>query len=101
MLDDKKFKDRFILFFAAAIVAICMAYVFLTVWVKPTTDNSTVMIGIAITVIGVYYGTSKSSQDKSETMKGMTKDVPGGITPSHQATLDALKSLTKTLSGGA
>jgi len=65
-MDDKEKK---LMRFGALIVAAVVAYMFVTVWVKPVVDNTTFMVGMAMLIIGYYWGSSKGSQDKNDLLK--------------------------------
>jgi len=65
-MDDKEKK---LMRFGALIVAAVVAYMFVTIWVSPVVDNTTFMVGMAMLIIGYYWGSSKGSQDKNDLLK--------------------------------
>ena len=74
---DDKFSKRFVYFLAMAIVALTFAFDFTMFFVKYPSENRDVINMVAgvlnttclATIIGFYYGSSKSSGQKDEMMK--------------------------------
>jgi hypothetical protein len=62
-------KDKRLMQFGACIVGAVVAYMFVTIWVKPVVDNSVFMVSLATFILGYYWGSSKGSQDKDNLMK--------------------------------
>lgn len=53
---------------ACFFVFLVFCYCFLGFFWKPAMDLSTALVGIATFLLGFYYGTSKSSEDKNKTI---------------------------------
>ncbi len=58
---------------AVFIVIVCLGYVVMCAWHKPAIDLSAPVLSIITLLLGYYYGSSKSSQDKSERIEKMEK----------------------------
>ena len=69
---------------AIAIVGVCLAYLFMTAWLKPTIDHSSTVTGIVMLLIGYYWGSSKTSQERSE-MLTKKEAAPGPCEPTKEA----------------
>jgi prepilin signal peptidase PulO-like enzyme (type II secretory pathway) len=102
---DDQFKNRFLLYLASGILMVCVAYFFAVTFIPVTPSGQKyadiilgALIGAGFTgMISFYYGSSKSAQDKAETMKTMTKDSvssPSAAAADHQAAIDDLKAIT-------
>lgn len=64
---DNKLKTR--MFYAACVfVGVVLVYCFLCFFQKPQLDMTTPLLGLAMLLVGYYWGTSKGSSDKSETI---------------------------------
>jgi hypothetical protein len=60
--DDLKMK----MFYAACILLLfLLGYCFVCVWIKPIIDLTTPILNLIMLLLGYYWGTSKSSSDKS------------------------------------
>ena len=67
-------KVRLYSFFAAtAFITACLAYVFICIWIKPEIDLTVPVMGIITFLLGFYYGSSKSSQEKGDKITAMEK----------------------------
>ncbi len=67
-------KVRLYSFFAAALfILACLTYVFICIWIKPAIDLTVPVMGIITFLLGFYYGSSKSSQDKSDRIEKVEK----------------------------
>jgi hypothetical protein len=51
---------------ALAIILICISYLFVCAWHKPVIDLTAPVLSIITLLIGYYWGSSKSSQERSE-----------------------------------
>jgi hypothetical protein len=71
---------------AIGLIVVCLAYIFLTIWHKPISDQSAAVLGIIMLLIGYYWGSSKTSQERSE----MQTRMDSGITPIQQAQADKI-----------
>jgi hypothetical protein len=66
-MDDK---IKLYSFYAAVMfVLIGLVYCFILIWLKPTVDLATPILGLVMLLIGYYWGTSKSSADKDKTIE--------------------------------
>ena len=62
-------------FFAAVfIILVGLGYIFLCAFWKPVVDLTAPILGLIMLLTGYYWGSSKGSQDKADTMKTMTTD---------------------------
>jgi hypothetical protein len=57
------------MFYAACcFVSVVLIYCFFCFFQKPQLDMTTPLLGLAMLLVGYYWGTSKGSADKSETI---------------------------------
>jgi hypothetical protein len=67
-------KIRLYQFWAAMFfIAAALGYYFACIFVKPVVDLTSSISNVAMLLIGYYFGSSKSSQDKGDAMKTMEK----------------------------
>jgi hypothetical protein len=73
---DDKLKMR--MFYAACgFVLIVLLYCFFCFFQKPQLDMTTPLLGLAMLLVGYYWGTSKGSSDKSEIIDKQLQDAAG------------------------
>ena len=65
-MDDQAKKYQFPA--AIFIVVLCLAYLFICAWHKPEIDLTAPVLGVVMLLLGYYWGSSKSSQDKGMTI---------------------------------
>ena len=82
-------------FYAAlSIVLICIAYLFICAWHKPVIDLTAPVLSLITLLVGYYWGSSKGSVDKSDTINTMASK------PSNDETLNSLSTLNKEIKDG-
>lgn len=67
-MEDKTKKYQFSA--AMLVILFCIAYLFVCAWHKPVVDLTAPVLSIITLLLGYYWGSSKGSADKSETLKG-------------------------------
>ena len=60
---------------AMAIIFICIAYLFICIWIKPMVDLSAPVLSIITFLLGFYYGSSKASQARAEMQNKRDSDA--------------------------
>jgi hypothetical protein len=74
---DDKLKQK--MFYAACVfVLIVLVYCFLCFFQKPQLDMTTPLLGMAMLLVGYYWGTSKGSADKTETIDKQIRNTSSG-----------------------
>jgi hypothetical protein len=60
---------------ACAFILICLAYCFVCIWNEPKIDLTTPIIALITGMVGYYWGSSKSSADKTKAILGDGDDI--------------------------
>ena len=76
---------------ALLIVLICLAYLFICAWHKPVVDLTAPVLSTITLLIGYYWGSSKTSQERSE----MQTKKDAGHEDEMKSLTDQINALTK------
>ena len=90
MNEDTVKKYQFVA--AVMIICICLAYIFIAAWHAPKVDLTAPVLSIITLLLGYYWGSSKSSQERSDMQ---TKKDSGQDATTKQAASDLTNMITK------